>query len=150
MERDIHSHSTTHSVCTNTHDTLPQTAVPADLNPEDASVIRNILANEDFYARLGVDRNATTQQIRRAYLRRSKVRPSRFPFVLVSPLVLASFCYACSLRMRGTCQKRNTQLFSHARYMHPVLTSVAFPPQTTLPSKLLKTKTNLPSDLPSG
>ncbi|TPX57888.1 hypothetical protein PhCBS80983_g03488 [Powellomyces hirtus] len=72
MERDIHSHSTTHSVCTNTHDTLPQTAVPADLNPEDASVIRNILANEDFYARLGVDRNATTQQIRRAYLRRSK------------------------------------------------------------------------------
>ncbi|KAJ3167337.1 hypothetical protein HDU88_002257 [Geranomyces variabilis] len=40
---------------------------------DDQQVISDILAKEDFYARLGVTRDASTQKIRSAYLRRSKI-----------------------------------------------------------------------------
>ncbi|KAJ3149555.1 hypothetical protein HDU89_003606 [Geranomyces variabilis] len=52
----------------------PQQAPPPapNLNRDDQQVISDILAKEDFYARLGVTRDASTQKIRSAYLRRSK------------------------------------------------------------------------------
>ncbi|KAI8588372.1 DnaJ domain-containing protein [Geranomyces variabilis] len=53
----------------------PQQAPPPgpNLNRDDQQVISDILAKDDFYARLGVTRDASTQKIRSAYLRRSKI-----------------------------------------------------------------------------
>ncbi|KAJ3163043.1 hypothetical protein HDU86_002212 [Geranomyces michiganensis] len=59
--------------------TQPQTQQPLPyppssfLNADDQQVISDILAKDDFYARLGISRDASTQKIRSAYLRRSKI-----------------------------------------------------------------------------
>ncbi|KNC97018.1 uncharacterized protein SPPG_07833 [Spizellomyces punctatus DAOM BR117] len=48
-------------------------AVPTTLSNEDEQTISDILHQECFYARIGVSKNATPQQIRRGYLSRSKI-----------------------------------------------------------------------------
>ncbi|TPX64410.1 hypothetical protein SpCBS45565_g05902 [Spizellomyces sp. 'palustris'] len=47
-------------------------AVSTTLSNEDEQIISDILHQECFYARIGVSKNATPQQIRRGYLSRSK------------------------------------------------------------------------------